>query len=144
MVWCSVAKDPEKIHEETLENIERHNQAMVETYKLEFEIHKTQATLVAGSLVAIIALSELLVQEDPRYTLALAASGVLLLYSMVWAIATMLGLTTAVMLTLSPWSSQEDKDKQKDKLQRSRWQSMVAFGLGIGLFGFHVYANRFL
>lgn len=139
-----MAKDPEKIHEETLENIERHNQAMVETYKLEFEIQKTQATLVAGSLVAIIALSELLVQEDPRYTLALAASGALLLYSMVWAIGMMLELTTAVMLTLSPWSSQEDKDKQKDKLQRSRWQSMVTFGLGIGIFGFYVYANRFL
>lgn len=69
---------------------------MAETYKLEFEMHKTQATLVTGSLVAVITLAELLVQGSPRYSLALAASCVLLLFS-----------TTAVMLTLGPWSSAE-------------------------------------
>lgn len=139
-----MSDDPDKVLKEANEKIERHNRAMAETYRLEFEIHKTQATLVTGSLLAIIALSELLVQGEPRYTLALAASGVLLLYSMVWSIATMLGLTTAVMHTLSPWISQEAKDNQSQKLKRSRWQALIAFGLGIGLFGFYVYANRFL
>jgi hypothetical protein len=40
---------------------------MLETYKLEFDIHKTQATLVTGSLIAVIALSDLLVPDEPKF-----------------------------------------------------------------------------
>ncbi len=138
-----VSEDADSLLRETEEKIEGHEKAMVESYKLEFEIHKTQATLVTGSLVAVIALSDLLIPERPRYTLLLAVSCVLLLFSMGWSLAAMLRLTTAVMIALSPWSSRETKEKQRRGIKGSRWVSLVSFPLGIGVFALYVYLNRF-
>lgn len=44
---------------EARDKIEGNEKAMVESYKMELEFHKTQATLVTGSLVAVIALFDL-------------------------------------------------------------------------------------
>lgn len=129
-----MAKGPDKTHKEVMEKIDRHNLAMVETHKMEFDIHKTQATLVTGTLVAVIALANLLVQGSPRYSLVLAASFVLLLFSMGWSIAVMLQLTTAVMLRLSPWSNEDAGQEQSNKAKNGRWVTLASFPLGLGLF----------
>jgi hypothetical protein len=60
--------------EEFEKNKPLQREAMLETYKLEFDIHKTQATLVTGSLIAVIALSDLLVPDEPRFLWLLAVS----------------------------------------------------------------------
>lgn len=139
-----MSEDADSLIRETQEKTENHEKAMVESYKLEFEIHKTQATLVTGSLVAVIALSNLLIPDQPSYTLVLALSVVLLLFSMGWSLAAMLRLTTTVMVTLSPWSSREMKDEQQESTKKYRWLSLASFPIGIGIFAFYVYLNRFL
>lgn len=137
-------EDPDKLHEQTQAKIEDHKRAMVEARKLEFEIHKTQATLVTGSLVAVIALSELLLPENTRYTLILVVSCVLLLFSMGWTLSTMLSISTAVMVRLSPFSGKGDAERYEGEVERSRRLSMLSFPVGLGLFAVYVYLNRFL
>lgn len=125
---------------------EAHGRAMVESYKMEFEILKTQATLVTGALIAIIALSDVLVPDEPRFLFILGISGVLLLYSMGWALAGMLRLTTAVMQELSPYDrrTKAEKDEGKKGLSRSRWRALASFPVGLGLFGLYVWLNAVL
>jgi len=140
---AAVAKDTDSAYREVRSDTERHSEAMVESYKMEFEIHKTQATLVTGSLVAVIALSDLLVPDHPRYVLILAASCVLLLVSMDWALAGMLRLTTMVMVTLSPYSSEELRNQQERGIKSGRRLSLVSFPVGVGLFAVYVFFNQF-
>lgn len=129
--------------EELERNNEAHSRALVEAHKMEFDIHKTQATLVTGSLVAVVALSNILVPEEPRYLWLLGASGILLLYSMGWALAGMIGLMTAVMLEMSPYDTRtkEEKDGSESGRRRSRWQALVSFPLGLGIFALYVWLN---
>lgn len=60
--------DADFLLEEAWDKSEGNEKAMVESCKMEFEIHKTQATLVTDSPMAVIALSELLISEQPNYT----------------------------------------------------------------------------
>jgi hypothetical protein len=132
--------------EEFEKNKPLQREAMLETYKLEFDIHKTQATLVMGSLIAVIALSDLLVPDEPKFLWLLAVSCVLLLFSMGWSLAHMLRLTTEVLHELSPYSSGEESAKggRGRKVKRSRWLSLVSFPLGLGIFALFVYWNAFV
>ncbi len=129
--------------EELERNNEAHSRAMVEAHKMEFDIHKTQATLVTGSLVAVVALSSILVPDEARYLWILGVSCILLLYSMGWALAGMIGLMTAVMLEMTPYDTrtQEEKDESEGKRRRSRWQALVSFPLGLGIFALYVWLN---
>ncbi len=125
---------------------EAHSHALVEAHKMEFDIHKTQATLVTGSLVAVVALSNILIPDEAEYLWILGASCILLLYSMGWSLAGMIGLMTAVMLEMSPYDkrTKAQKDESERGRRRSRWQSLVSFPLGIGMFALYVWLNVFV
>lgn len=117
---------------------EQHRKAMVESHKMEFDIHKTQATLVTGSLVAVIALSNLLIPDEPKYLWMLGVSCILLLFSMGWSLASMIRLMTTVMLAMSPFDQRSEEKIEADKRSASRSRS---FPLGIGVFAAYVWFN---
>jgi hypothetical protein len=120
-----------------------HRQAIIESHKMEFDIHKTQATLVTGSLVAVIALSAILVPNTPRFLWLLGTSCLLLLFSMGWALAAMMKLMTEVMVKLSPYNarSSEEEAAERRLLLIMRWVSMGSFPVGIGVFAGYVWLN---
>jgi predicted LPLAT superfamily acyltransferase len=107
---------------------------------MELEVHKTQATLSGGSVLGIVAVTELMVTSPVEWRWMLFLGVIALLYSSTYAIATMLSLSTTVMTLLSPGVNDQ---KQRRKLTWFRGLSMLAFPLGLGLSAFFLMLNLF-
>lgn len=119
---------------------EQKRAAIIESHKLELEVHKTQATLSGGAVLGIIAITELMVTSPVEWRGILFLSMVALLYSTAYAINTMLSLSAAIMTLSAPGV---DYEKEEANLKRHRKRSMLAYSGGLGLSAVFLMLNLF-